>query len=144
MPTIGDVLAKKGSDVASVGPDATVLDAANLMNERRIGALCVVDGETLVGVFTERDILTRVVSAKRDPARTKVEDVMTVPVTTCGPKGSTADCAAVMSHKRVRHLPVVENDRLVGMVSTGDLMAAQVAEKQTHIEDLYQYLHGRT
>jgi len=113
MFTIRDVLAKKDADVATISPQSTVLDAADLMNERRIGALCVVEGETLVGVFTERDILNRVVSAKLDPATTKIADVMTVPVTTCGPNGKTADCAAVMSHKRIRHLPVVEDGKLV-------------------------------
>lgn len=144
MSTISDVLARKGTEVATTAPDATVLDAANLMNERRIGALCVVRGVDLVGVFTERDILTRVVSARLDPATTKVADVMTSPVITCGPRGETDDCAAVMSHKRIRHLPVMDGGKLVGMVSTGDLMALEATEKQAFIDDLYQYLHGRT
>ncbi|MBU0719258.1 MAG: CBS domain-containing protein [Planctomycetes bacterium] len=144
MSTIGEMLAKKGSDVATISPGATALDAANLMNARRIGALCVLDKDKLVGVFTERDLLNRVVSAQLDPARTKIADIMTTDVITCGPNGKTEDCASVMSHERVRHLPVVENGRLVGLISTGDLMALQVAEKQAFIEDLYQYLHGRT
>jgi CBS domain-containing protein len=144
MFTIGDVLEKKGTDVATISPESTALDAADLMNEHRIGALCVVEGETLVGVFTERDLLNRVVSGGRDPARTKVADVMTSSVITCGPRGTIEDCVAVMSHKRVRHLPVVEGAKLVGIVSTGDLMALQVAKKQAFIEDLFQYLHGRT
>ena len=144
MSTISDVLANKGGDVATVAPGATVLDAANLMNQRRIGALCVVEDDALVGVFTERDILTRVISARMDPATTRVRDVMTSPVITCGPRGDTADCAAVMSHKRIRHLPVVDGGKLVGMVSTGDLMALQAVEKQAFIDDLYQYLRGRT
>ena len=143
MLTIRDVLAKKGTDVATISPEATALDAADLMNERRIGALCVVEGETLVGVFTERDLLNRVVSGKRDPAKTKVAEVLTSSVITCGPRGTIEDCATVMSHKRVRHLPVMEGTKLVGIVSTGDLMALQVAEKQAFIEDLYEYLHGR-
>ena len=143
MPTIRDVLDKKSTELATIAPDASVLEAADLMNERRIGALCVVEGDALVGVFTERDILNRVVSAKLDPATTKVADVMTMPVTTCGPNGTTADCAAVMSHQRIRHLPVVEHGKLVGMISTGDLLAVQVVEKQAHIQDLHQYLYGR-
>jgi CBS domain-containing protein len=144
MSTVGDVLAKKGAAVATIPPGATVIDAANLMNQRRIGALCVVEGANLVGIFTERDVLMRVVSAQRDPATTTVAQVMTAPVITCGPKGATADCAAVMSHKRIRHLPVVEEGKLVGMISTGDLMALQATERQAMIEDLYEYLHGRT
>jgi CBS domain-containing protein len=144
MATVGDVLAEKGAAVATIAPGATVLDAANLMNQRRIGALCVVEGANLVGIFTERDVLTRVVSAQCDPATTTVAQVMTAPVITCGPKGKTTDCAAVMSHKRIRHLPVVEEGRLVGILSTGDLMALQAAERQAMIEDLHDYLHGRT
>ena len=144
MSTISDVLAKKGTAVETITPDATVLDAANLMNRRRIGAVCVVKGDDMVGVFTERDILTRVVSARLDPATTKVADVMTSPVITCGSRGEASDCASVMSHKHIRHLPVVDGGKLVGMVSTGDLMALQATEKQAFIEDLYQYLHGRT
>ena len=144
MFTLRDLLARKGTEVATIAADATVLEAANLMNQRRIGALCVVEGDALVGMFTERDILNRVVSAKLDPAGTKVAEVMTTPVTTCGPHGKAADCAAVMSHKRIRHLPVVEDDKLVGLISTGDLMAIQVFQQQAQIENLYQYLHGRT
>ncbi len=144
IATIRDVLVKKGSDVAAIAPETTVLDAANLMNQRRIGALCVVRDEKVVGVFSERDILNRVVSARLDPAATKVADVMTSPVVTCGLEGKAADCAAVMSHKRIRHLPVVEDGKLIGVVSTGDLMALQVAEKDAFIEDLHRYLHGRT
>jgi len=144
MATIRDVISKKGTVVATIDPCATALEAARKMNERRIGALCVVDGETLVGMFTERDLLNRVVSARLDPAQVKVADVMTSQVITCGLRGRTEDCMAVMSHKRIRHLPVVEDGKLVGLVSMGDLMALQVAEKQAFIEDLYQYLHGRT
>ena len=144
MFTISDVLEQKGAEVATIGPEATALDAAGLMNDRRIGAVCVVEGEKLVGVFTERDLLTRVVSAKRDPAATKVGEVMTPSVITCGLRGTIEDCITVMSYKRVRHLPVVEDDKLVGIVSTGDLMAVQVDKKQAFIEDLYDYLHGRT
>ena len=144
MSTISDVLAKKGAGVATISPEATVLDAANLMNERRIGALCVVEGESLVGVFTERDILNRVISAQCHPATTKVAEVMTSAVITCGPHGKVTDCATVMSHKRIRHLPVVEGGKLVGLISTGDLMVLQAVEKQTYIDDLYEYLHGRT
>jgi len=143
MSRIRDVLAKKGTEVVTVSPDATTLDAVDLMNERRIGALCVIDGRTLVGVFTERDLLNRVVGKRLNPASTRVADAMTSEVITCGLEGETDDCAAVMSHKRIRHLPVVEGGKLVGMISTGDLMALKVAEKQAFIEDLYQYLHGR-
>ena len=143
MSTIGDILKKKGSDVAVAPPNLTVLDAANAMNQQRIGAICVVENGELVGIFTERDILNRVVGTGRDVITTKLEDVMTAPVITCGSRGRAEDCAAVMSHKHIRHLPVVDDGKLVGMVSTGDLLALQMAEKQAFIEDLYEYLHGR-
>jgi CBS domain-containing protein len=144
MAMISDVLARKGSEVATVTLDTTVLDAANQMNERRIGALCVVSAGSLVGICTERDILTRVVSARRDPAATKVADVMTAAVVTCGSRGRTDDCVAFMSRQHIRHLPVVDDDKLVGLISTGDLMSLEVTEKSTTIDDLYRYLHGRT
>ena len=144
MSLIKDVLAKKGSEVATIFPQATVMEAADLMSKQRIGALCVVEGESLAGVFTERDILNRVVSAGLDPGATRVADVMTSDVMTCGPEGDTGDCAAVMSHKHLRHLPVVDGGKLVGLISAGDLMAMEMSKKQAHIEDLHEYLHGRT
>ncbi len=144
MSTIRDVLAKKGTHVATISPDATALEAANVMKKHHYGSLCIVKDDALVGVFTERDLLNKVVSARLDAASTKVGDVMTTSVITCGPNGKNDDCVAVMSHKRVRHLPVLENGKLIGMVSTGDLLARQVEEKQAFIEDLYEYLHGRT
>ena len=144
MSTIGDILKKKGTEVAIAPPDLTVLDAAKTMNQQQIGALCVVEKGALIGIFTERDILNRMVGTGRDVITTKLRDVMTAPVITCGSQGRTEDCAAVMSHKHIRHLPVVDDGKLVGIVSTGDLLALQMAEKQNFIEDLYNYLHGRT
>lgn len=144
MSRIKDVLAKKGSDVATIGPQATVMEAADLMSKQRIGALCVMEGESLVGVFTERDVLNRVVSAGLDPGATRVADVMTWDVMNCGLEGDVGDCAAVMSHRHIRHLPVVEDGKLVGLISTGDLMALELSTKQAHIENLHEYLHGRT
>lgn len=146
MSYVKDVLAKKGSAVTTASKEETVYAAALRMNEARIGAMCVVEGDRVVGMFTERDILCRVVAVKLDPAVTKVGEVMTSPVFTCGPDAKTSDCAAVMSQRKIRHLPVVEdneNGKLVGMISTGDLMAMDVADKQAHIEDLHHYLHGR-
>ena len=144
MATIRDVIAKKGSEVATISTGATALEAADMMNAHRIGALCVVEGETLVGMFTERDLLNRVVSARLDAGSAKITDVMTSQLITCGLDGTTEDCVAVMSHEHVRHLPVVEDGKLVGLISTGDLMALKVDEKQAFIDDLYLYLHGRT
>lgn len=147
MPIVRDILSRKGSDVYTVTPDMTVLDAAKMMNERRCGAVCVVSEGKLTGMFTERDVLNRVVARQLDPATTRVADVLTSPVVTCNPDSKTNDCATIMSGRKIRHLPVVEgegeNARLVGMISTGDLMALEVSEKQAHIEHLHDYLHGR-
>lgn len=147
MPTARDILNQKGSRVHTIAPQTTVLEAARLMNEHRIGALCVVDaGGALVGMFTERDVLNRVVAKQLDPAGTKVVDVMTSPVITCVPEAKLVDCALAMSSKKLRHLPVVEGEdegKLVGMISTGDVMALEAREQQAHIEHLHDYLHGR-
>ncbi len=107
MPTVQDILARKGSDVISVKPGETVLKAAELMSERGIGGLVVTEGGRLVGIFTERDILRRVVAQRRDPAATKVADVMTTPVTACAPDTRVDECAAMMTGKRIPRLPGV-------------------------------------
>jgi CBS domain-containing protein len=146
MPIVRDILARKGNKVLTVTQDATVLQAAEKMNEHRVGAVCVVEGDRVLGMFTERDVLCRIVAQRRDPAGTRVADVMTHPVVTCVPSAKVEDCALAMSTKRIRHLPVVESDgsgaRLVGLISTGDLVALEVVEKQAHIEHLHEYLNG--
>ena len=146
MPTVQDILAKKGAAVCTITRNDTVLEAARKMNAQRIGAVCVVEGEELVGVFTERDVLNRVVAQQLDPAATRIADVMSAPVITCVPSAKLADCTLAMSSKKLRHLPVVEADgssKLVGILSTGDIMALEADQKQAHIEHLHEYLHGR-
>lgn len=142
MPTAQSILDKKGTDVATVDVRATVLDAAKLMNARHIGAVVATSGEKVVGIFTERDILNRVVAAGRDPAQTRVEQVMTAPMACCKRDTRLAECRAIMSQKRIRHLPVVENGRLYGMISSGDILASEVEDQQMTIEYLHEYLHG--
>lgn len=147
MSRVTDVLARKSGDIVTASGDDTVLEAAKRMNDARIGALCVVEDDRVVGMFTERDILCRVVALQRDPAATKVREVMTSPVVTCGADAKASDCAAVMSQRKIRHLPVLdggEGGKLIGVISTGDLMAMEVANKQAHIDELHNYLHGRT
>lgn len=142
MPTVRDVLSRKGSTVHTIAADATVLAAAKVMNERRIGALVVTRGDKVVGIFTERDILNRVVAASRDAATTRVEEVMTTPIACCSLDTTRAECRSVMRNRRIRHLPVVENEKLCGIVSIGDLMEDEGAEQQQTIEYLYEYMHG--
>ena len=144
MRTVEDILKKKGADVAAVARDSSVIEAARLMNERRIGALVVTAGDQVVGIFTERDVMNQVVAAKRPTETTKVGDVMTSPCACCHSDTTLEECRNVMTDKRIRHLPVVDEGRLRGMVSIGDLMAAEAAQRQQTIEYLHEYLYGRT
>ncbi|MBC8368166.1 CBS domain-containing protein [bacterium] len=143
MPKVSDLLKRKGSDVASVNENDTVLDAAHIMNDLKIGSVVVTHDEMVVGIFTERDILMRIVAAEKDPATTKVGDVMTRPVAACCPHTSLEECQSVISSKRIRHLPVVDEGRLVGIVTSGDLLAREAKEQAATIEYLYEYLYGK-
>jgi CBS domain-containing protein len=144
MPTIRDILATKGSHVQSIGPDATVLDAALLMNEHKIGSLLVLAGGRLVGIVTERDLLARIVSQRRDPATTAVHSIMTAEVACCQPETTIDEARGVMKNRRIRHLPVLdEADQLLGLVSIGDLNAHLSHDQELTIHILHQYIHGR-
>lgn len=142
MSSVKNILEKKGQHVFSITEDATVLDAARSMNEHRIGALVVARGDKVVGIFTERDILCRIVAEQRDPAQTRMSDVMTTPVAVCSPETTREECRAVMRAKRLRHLPVVDDGSLVGIVSIGDLLATTEAEQDETIRYLYEYMLG--
>ncbi len=143
MPNVQSILERKGSEVASIARTATVLQAATLMNQKRIGALVVTDGDRAVGIFTERDILNRIVAAGKEPKTTPVGEVMTAPMACCRRDTRLSECRTVMTQKRIRHLPVVEEGKLFGMVSIGDLLAGEVADQQATIEYLNEYLYGR-
>ncbi len=144
MATVRDILAVKGSQVWTVGREATVLQAALLMNEHKIGALVVLDQERVVGMFTERDVLRRVVGEQRDPNRTRVGEVMTSEVFGCTLETTLEEARGAMKHRRIRHLPVVEDgNRLLGLISIGDLNAQQVAHQEQTIHLLHEYLYGR-
>lgn len=142
MNTVQHVLNKKGPLVQSIDADATVLDAALLMNQFRIGSLVVTNGDAVIGIFTERDILGRVVAQESQPRSIRVGDVMTSPVAVCAPDTPLAECRAVMRDKRIRHLPVVENGRLMGMLSIGDILAESEQQQAETIHFLYEYMHG--
>jgi CBS domain-containing protein len=142
MPTVRAILSEKHPDVASVDSRATVLDAARIMAERRVGAVVVLRRSSVVGIFTERDVLNRVVAQQKDPASTVVEDVMTSPVACCGPDSTRAECRAFMRSRGVRHLPVVEEGRLLGMISIRDILEDVAAEQEQTIQHLYEYMYG--
>ncbi len=139
---VQDLLQAKGREVATVAPQISVLDATRLMNERRIGAVVVTQGDHLVGIFTERDVLTRVVAAGRDPSSTTVEEVMTRNVLTCFCEDSLEEVRRIFTEKRIRHLPVVEGGELVGIVTSGDILAHEVREHEKTIQHLENYIRN--
>jgi CBS domain-containing protein len=140
MPTVRNILDRKGREVVTTIATETVLSAARLMNDHGIGGLVVMDGAKLVGIFTERDIMRRVVAERRDPTRTTVSEVMTSPVAHCAPEATLDACRALMTERRIRHLPVVEREALCGIVTTGDILAFQIAEQQDTIQYLNAYV----
>jgi len=141
MPNAHAILDRKAdTSVATLPPDATVLDAARLMNDRRIGSVLVVEDDRVVGIFTERDVLVRVVAAKRDPATTNLIDVMTTPVACATPNTRTDELRSVMREKRIRHIPVVDDGRLLGIVSIGDVNQVDSDVQAETIRYLEQYM----
>jgi CBS domain-containing protein len=145
MPTVQEILQEKGSHVHCVEPTSTVLAATQRMNAERIGAMVVTDGGRVAGMFTERDVLRRVVAEQRDPAKVLVREVMSTPVACCEPGMSIDDARTVMRDRRIRHLPVVNSDgELLGLISIGDLNAFQVNGQEATIHLLHEYLYGRT
>jgi CBS domain-containing protein len=144
MSQVSTILERKGRQVWTVGKDATVLQAALLMNDHKIGALVVTDGGRIVGMFTERDVLRRVVGEQRDPTRTMVYEVMTDEVVCCSPGTNLEEARSSMKNRRIRHLPVVDGDGgLLGLVSIGDLNAHHQGEQEQTIFLLNEYLYGR-
>ncbi len=144
MATIKEILSVKGPRIVSVGPEATVQNAAAVMNEHRIGCLVVMADGRIVGMFSERDVLRRVVGERRDPVLTRVADVMTPEVTCCTPETSVDEARQAMKDRRIRHLPVVDGDsRLIGLVSIGDLNAFELNCREQTIYQMSEYLYGR-
>ena len=144
MATVREILANKGPQVWTVGKEATVLQAALLMNEHKIGALVVTEGGRVVGMFTERDVLRRVVGEQRDPSATPVAEVMTAEVLCCTPQTSIEEARNAMRERRVRHLPVADGEgRLLGLISIGDLNAFHQDGQEQTIFLLQEYMYGR-
>jgi CBS domain-containing protein len=140
MKSALDVLNEKGSHVYSIGPDATVLDALRLMAEHEVGALPVLEGDRVVGIITERDYARKVILLERSSRTTPVRDIMMKRVTYVEPTRSVEECMALMTDKRVRHLPVLRDGRMIGLVSIGDLVKAIIDEQQFIISQLELYI----
>jgi CBS domain-containing protein len=144
MATVRDILNVKGSQVLSIGPEATALDAALLMNEHKVGSLVVMSGGQLIGIISERDVLQRVVVPRRDPGVTPVLDMMTTEVVCCQLHTPLEEARGVMKNRRIRHLPVVDElKRLCGMISIGDLNAHETSTHERTIHVLQEYIYGR-
>lgn len=140
--TVGMILDRKGRDLWSVAPDATVYQAIELMAERRIGALPVVTGELLLGIVSERDYARRVILEGRSSKDALVEEIMTSPVVTAEESTTIDDAMRIMTDNRIRHLPVVRGRHLIGMVSIGDLVSWQIHSQKETINRLEQYIAG--
>jgi len=137
------ILEEKGSTVHSVEPEASVLEAVRRMNQHRVGALLVMDGDRPVGIFTERDVLKRVVDTGKDPGRTRVADVMTTDLVCVRPETTVHEAMAVITERRCRHLPVLDGERLSGLVSIGDLTRWLVKDQHIQIRDLVDFITGK-
>ena len=142
MTTVRQLLDRKDRAVFSVGPEAPVLEAIRAMAEHHVGALLVMSGDVLAGIVSERDYARKVILRGRSSSDTPVRDIMTSPVLTVSPETSVEQCMQLVTDKRVRHLPVLEAGRVVGMVSIGDLVKAVIAEQQQQIQQLESYIHS--
>ncbi len=142
MTKLKMLLKDRGPDVWSVHPDDTVLDAIKLLAEKDIGALIVIKDDKLVGIFTERDYARNVYLKGKSSLDTAVRDVMVTPVICVKPSQSVNECMALMTEKRFRHLPVMDGNKLVGMVSIGDLVKSIIAEQEFAIEQMEHYIHS--
>lgn len=142
MSKVSEILENKGAMVLSVDIDETVFAAISLMAQVNIGAILVQKDDTISGIFTERDYLQKIALKSRSSQETKVGDVMTTPVISADPNDSIQQCMETMTTCHCRHLPVVENGNLLGIVSIGDLVKKMLDEKQSEVEKLSQYITG--
>lgn len=144
MQTVSSILRQKGSEVASVSPDTMVRDALRIMAEKNIGAIVVLDNAKLVGIFSERDYARKIVLKDKSSKTTPISEIMTSEdLVTVKPSTSVDDCMVLMTARRIRHLPVVENDQLLGVISIGDLVKYIIEEQKITIENLKNYISGQ-
>ena len=142
MQTIRDILKVKGSDVWCVEPDATVFDALQRMAEKEVGALVVTEGAQVVGLISEREYARKVVLEGRTSPTTLVKEIMITPVMYIHLDQTIEECMSLMTEKRTRHLPVIEDGKLVGLISIGDIVKSIIADQRFLIEQLVRYVSG--
>ena len=140
MRNVSQIIERKGSRVVSVGKDAPVLEAIRLMAEFHIGAVLVMQGEELIGIASERDYARKVILQGRSSGDTAVSVIMSSPVICVTPLDSVTDCMSIMTERHIRHLPVLEANRVVGVVSIGDLVKEMIEEQKQEITYLQQYI----
>jgi CBS domain-containing protein len=142
MTSVSQLLDGKGRAIYSIGPEDPVLEAIRLMADRHVGALVVMKGEELVGIVSERDYARKVILMGRASDETPVWEIMTSPVITIAPHQTLDDCMRLVTAKRIRHLPVVDGGKVIGMISIGDLVKAVIEDQQHTIEQLESYIHS--
>lgn len=143
MTTLQEILQKKGHDVWKIPPDSTVYEALSLMAAKNVGALVVVEGSRVVGIISERDYARNVILQGKSSRDTPVKDIMTSPVYYVRPTQTALECLALMTDKRIRHLPVLEDDRLAGVISIGDVVKAIIEAQESVIRQYEEYITGR-
>ena len=141
MKTLRQLLEANGREVHSIAPDARVFDALKLMADKSVGALIVMEGGRIVGILSERDYARKVILHGKSSHDIQVRDIMTSKIITVHPGQTVEECMALMTEKRIRHLPVTEGERLIGVLSIGDLVKEVIAEQRQTIEQLESYIH---
>lgn len=141
--TVEEMLQKKGRDVWTISPSATVMDALKLMAEKGIGALVVTHDYEVVGMISERDYARKIILQNKTSVGTKVKEIMTDKVYYVGPKTTADECLALMTQQSIRHLPVLKNGDLIGLISIGDVVKAVIENQETEIRDLSDYISGK-
>ena len=142
MKLVQHLLDSKGREIISITADASVLDAIKMMAERAIGSLLVMQGDELLGIVTERDYARKVIVKGRSSKSTAVGEIMTEKVRTATIQDTVNNCMTIMTERKIRHLPVVDDGKVVGLISIGDLVKAVIADQQAEIEQLGQYISG--
>ncbi len=142
MSTVKDILSKKESQVYTVSPEKTVFEALKIMSDEDIGALIVTVGDSVKGIFSERDYARKVILKGKSSKDLKVSDIMTTDVLFVTPKNTVEECMALMTEKRIRHLPVLENKKLTGLVSIGDIVKQVISDHKFTIKELEKYISG--
>jgi CBS domain-containing protein len=142
MRNVSQIMERKGSQVVAVARQAPVLEAIRIMAEHHIGAVLVMDGDQLLGILSERDYARKVILQGRSSHDTAVGVIMSSPVVCVGPQDSVAECMSIMTEKHIRHLPVIEGERVIGVISIGDLVKETIEEQKQEISLLQQYIAG--